>query len=103
MSEELKKELRMLGVLDYKTPTRENDTAPIWVRDDVTFDDNGEPNFQERAMINRDVWLETLDKCKEDYKVVRREADMWEREAKRLLEENHKLKAQLKLWKGTGL
>ncbi len=54
-------------------------------------------------MINRDVWLETLDKCKEDYKVVKREADMWEREAKRLLEENHKLKAQLKLWKGTGL
>ena len=54
-------------------------------------------------MINRDVWLETLDKCKADYKIVRREADMWEREAKRLLKENHKLKAQLKLWKGTGL
>ena len=26
-------------------------------------------------MINRDVWLETLDKCKEDYKIVKREAD----------------------------
>jgi hypothetical protein len=45
MSEELKRELRMLGVLDYKTPTRETETPPIWVRDDVTFDDNGEPNF----------------------------------------------------------
>ena len=45
MSEELKRELRMLGVLDYKTPARETETPPIWVRDDVTFDDNGEPNF----------------------------------------------------------
>lgn len=103
MSEELKKELRMLGVLDYKTPTRETEAPHIWVRDDVTFDDNGEPNFQERVMISRDVWLETLNKCKEDYKIIKKEADMWEREAKRLLEENHKLKAQLKLWKGTGL
>ena len=103
MSEELKKELRMLGVLDHKVPTMENDTPPIWVRDDVTFDDNGEPNFQEIDMISRDVWLETIDKCKEDYNTVKREAAMWEREAKRLLVENHKLKAQVKLWQGTGL
>jgi len=54
-------------------------------------------------MISRDVWLETLDKCKEDYNTVKREAAMWEREAKRLLVENHKLKARVKLWQGTGL
>ena len=54
-------------------------------------------------MIDRETWIETLDKCKEDYHIVKREANMWEKEANRLLEENHKLKAQLKLWKGTGL
>tara|TARA_R110000796_G_scaffold85252_1_gene185100 strand:+ start:688 stop:852 length:165 start_codon:yes stop_codon:yes gene_type:complete len=54
-------------------------------------------------MIDRKTWVETLDICKEEYQIVKREADMWERKAKSLLEENHKLKAQLKLWKGTGL
>ena len=54
-------------------------------------------------MISRNLWTQTLEKCQEDYRIVRKEADMWEREAKRLLVENHKLKAQVKLWKGTGL
>ena len=45
MSEELKRELRMLGVLDHKTPASETEPPPIWVRDNVTFDNNGNPNF----------------------------------------------------------
>lgn len=118
MSEELKKELRMLGVLDYKTPTVENDTPPIWVRDNVTFDDEGEPNFQESNMINRDQFMKMYDeygecmtklkrvqkeneKLRESYEILKREADYWEREAKKMNEKNHKLRAQLKLWKGT--
>ena len=39
-------------------------------------------------MIDRETWIETLDKCKEDYHIIKREADLWEKEAKRLLEEN---------------
>ena len=54
-------------------------------------------------MIDRETWMETLDKCKEDYNIIKREAVAWEMQAKRLLEDNHKLKAQLKLWQGTGL
>jgi len=34
MTEELEKELRMLGVLDHKTPAVEIDKEPIWIRDD---------------------------------------------------------------------
>ena len=54
-------------------------------------------------MISREVWLETLNQCKEDYNIKKREVAFWKREAKRLLEINNKLKAHLKLWKGTGL
>ena len=46
MTEELEQELRMLGVLDHKTPAVENDVYPIWIRDDVVFDEDGQPNFQ---------------------------------------------------------
>ena len=45
MTEELERELRMLGVLDQKTPAVENDVYPIWIRDDVVFDEDGQPNF----------------------------------------------------------
>ena len=48
MTEELEQELRMLGVLDHKTPAVEIDKEPIWIRDDVVFDEDGQPNFQER-------------------------------------------------------
>ena len=48
MTEELEQELRMLGVLDHKTPAVEMDKEPIWIRDDVVFDEDGQPNFQER-------------------------------------------------------
>ena len=48
MTEELEQELRMLGVLDHKTPAVEIDAEPMWVRDDVVFDEDGQPNFQER-------------------------------------------------------
>lgn len=54
-------------------------------------------------MISRETWIETLDEVKEDYNIIKREAIAWEMQAKRLLEENHKLKAQLRLWQGTGL
>ena len=46
MTEELEQELRMLGVLDHKTPAVEIDAEPIWIRDDVVFDEDGQPNFQ---------------------------------------------------------
>ncbi len=45
MTEELERELRMLGVLDQKTPVVENDKEPMWIRDDVVFDEDGQPNF----------------------------------------------------------
>jgi len=45
MTEELEQELRMLGVLDHKTPAVEIDAEPIWIRDDVVFDEDGEPHF----------------------------------------------------------
>ena len=45
MTEELERELRMLGVLDQKTPSVEIDVYPIWIRDDVVFDEDGQPNF----------------------------------------------------------
>ncbi len=46
MTEELEQELRMLGVLDHKTPAVEIDEEPVWwVRDDVVFDEDGQPNF----------------------------------------------------------
>ena len=45
MTEELERELRMLGVLDQKTPAVEIDAEPIWIRDDVVFDEDGQPNF----------------------------------------------------------
>ena len=45
MTEELEQELRMLGVLDHKTPAVEIDVYPIWIRDDVVFDEDGQPNF----------------------------------------------------------
>ena len=45
MTEELERELRMLGVLDQKTPAVEIDVEPIWIRDDVVFDEDGQPNF----------------------------------------------------------
>ncbi len=47
MTEELEQELRMLGVLDHKTPAVENDAEPetMWIRDDVVFDEDGQPNF----------------------------------------------------------
>jgi len=45
MTEELERELRMLGVLDQKAPAVENDVYPIWIRDDVVFDEDGQPNF----------------------------------------------------------
>tara|TARA_R110001583_G_scaffold105196_1_gene252613 strand:- start:70 stop:282 length:213 start_codon:yes stop_codon:yes gene_type:complete len=41
------------------------------------------------------------EKLRESYEILKREADYWERNAKRLLESNTKLEAQLKLWKGT--
>jgi predicted nuclease with TOPRIM domain len=41
------------------------------------------------------------EKLRESYEILKREADYWERKAKKLLEENHKLDAQVKLWKGT--
>ena len=43
------------------------------------------------------------EKLRESYEILKREADYWERQAKKLLEENHKLDAQVKLWKGTGV
>jgi len=47
MTEELEQELRMLGVLDHKTPAMEIDAEPepMWIRDDVVFDEDGQPNF----------------------------------------------------------
>ena len=45
MTEELERELRMLGVLDQKTPAVEIDAEPMWIRDDVVFDEDGQPNF----------------------------------------------------------
>lgn len=49
MTEELEQELRMLGVLDHKTPAVEIDAEPepMWIRDDVVFDEDGQPNFQQ--------------------------------------------------------
>ena len=41
------------------------------------------------------------EKLLESYEILKREANYWERQAKKLLEENHKLDAQVKLWKGT--
>ena len=41
------------------------------------------------------------EKLRESYEILKREADYWEREAKKMNEKNHKLRAQLKLWKGT--
>ena len=41
------------------------------------------------------------EKLRESYEILKREANYWERQAKKLLEENHKLDAQVKLWKGT--
>tara|TARA_R110000824_G_scaffold121976_2_gene278570 strand:- start:198 stop:410 length:213 start_codon:yes stop_codon:yes gene_type:complete len=41
------------------------------------------------------------EKLRESYEILKREADYWERNAKRLLESNTKLEAQLKIWKGT--
>jgi phage shock protein A len=41
------------------------------------------------------------EKLRESYDILKREANYWERQAKKLLEENHKLDAQVKLWKGT--
>jgi predicted RNase H-like nuclease (RuvC/YqgF family) len=48
------------------------------------------------------------EKLRESYEILKREAEdifwlsiYWERKAKKLLEENHKLDAQVKLWKGT--
>ena len=46
MTEELERELRQMGVLDHKTPAVEIDKEPMWVRDDVVFDEDGQPNFQ---------------------------------------------------------
>jgi phage shock protein A len=43
------------------------------------------------------------EKLRESYEILKREANYWERQAKKLLEENHKLDAQVKLWKGTGV
>ena len=40
------------------------------------------------------------EKLRESYEILKREADYWERKAKKLLEETHKLDAQVKLWKG---
>lgn len=54
-------------------------------------------------MISRSSWAKTLEEYKENYEILKRESDLWEKEAKRLFEENHKLKATIKLWKGTGL
>jgi len=45
MTEELERELRQMGVLDHKTPAVEIDAEPIWIRDDVVFDEDGQPNF----------------------------------------------------------
>ena len=45
MTEELERELRQMGVLDHKTPAIEVDAEPIWIRDDVVFDEDGQPNF----------------------------------------------------------
>jgi len=45
MTEELERELRQMGVLDHKTPAVEVDAKPIWIRDDVVFDEYGQPNF----------------------------------------------------------
>tara|TARA_R110002072_G_scaffold22916_2_gene79961 strand:- start:1072 stop:1266 length:195 start_codon:yes stop_codon:yes gene_type:complete len=50
MSEDLERELRMMGVLDHKTPAFKDldfvkEDNVMWVRDDVVFDSNGEPNF----------------------------------------------------------
>ncbi len=42
------------------------------------------------------------EKLRESYEILKREADYWEREAKKMNEKNHKLRAQLKLWMGTG-
>ena len=42
------------------------------------------------------------EKLRESYEILKREADYWEREAKKINEKNHKLRAQLKLWMGTG-
>ncbi len=41
------------------------------------------------------------EKLRESYEILKREAHYWEIKAKKLLEENHKLDAQVKLWKGT--
>ena len=50
MSEDLERELRMMGVLDHKTPAFEDldfvkEDKVMWVRDDVVFDEDGQPNF----------------------------------------------------------
>ena len=42
------------------------------------------------------------EKLRERYEILKREADYWEREAKKINEKNHKLRAKLKLWMGTG-
>ena len=41
-------------------------------------------------------------KLRESYEILKREADYWEKEAKKMNEKNHNLRAQLKLWMGTG-
>ena len=63
-------------------------------------------------MINREEYSNTLtkmrrvqkenEKLRESYEILKREADYWEREAKKMNEKNHKLRAQLKLWMGAG-
>ncbi len=42
------------------------------------------------------------EKLRESCKILKREADFWKRDAKKLLERDTKYKAQLKLWKETG-
>ena len=74
---------------------------------------------KEKKMISRDQFMKMYDeygelmtklkrvqkeneKLRESYEILKREADYWEREAKKMNEKNHKLRAQLKLWMGTG-
>ena len=55
----------------------------------------------EKAMIGREIWEKTLEDCESKYQEAMATAEFWEDETRKLMLENLKLKASLRLWKGT--